>query len=81
MNINEYVEFILTEEGARVYNARWDGLKMPTSYVPSTKQAGERIRMQLWNVMEVFGPHTGLGLRTFCESGEIEILSKSNMGA
>jgi hypothetical protein len=61
MNLNDSVEFELTEFGAKVWNHRYASLNLPRDLRPASKRAGDRVREQLWSVMQTFGPHIGLG--------------------
>jgi hypothetical protein len=67
INLNETVEVKLTQGGAQIYNARYKNLNLPDRYEIDTKVAGETLRIQLWNLMEIFGPYTGLGMHPHFE--------------
>ena len=77
-NINNYVEFELTEYGAKILN---DLDELYTSEYPHVKSfqnkplkvEGEKKRMQLWDVISTFGEHTSLGLETFCKNATITL--------
>lgn len=75
-NINNYVEFELTEYGAKILN------DMRQKYIDAypnielfreTKivKAGDLHRMQMYGVISTFGEHTSLGLQTFCKNATI----------
>lgn len=75
-NINNYVEFELTEYGAKILNDRdvyyagiYPGVKAFQN--KKTHVEGEIKKMQLWDVMSTFGEHTCLGLETFCKNATI----------
>lgn len=75
-NINNYVEFELTEYGAKILNNRnkayaeahphLDFFQNKPAYIE-----GQQMKMQLWSVMQDFGEHTSLGLETFCKNDTI----------
>ena len=77
-NINNYVEFTLTEYGAKILNSRdeWYATNYPDVEVFQNKpykQEGQIIRMQLWEVISRFGEFAGPGLETFCEDATITL--------
>ena len=76
LNINEHVEFELTEYGAKILNG--NNLRLALTYPGviafqdyKKYKEGDVIKMQLWKVMEEFGEHTSLGLGTFCKNATI----------
>ena len=54
-NVNENVKVRLTESGKKIY------LKEHLSSLPEVDSEGYT-QMQLWEVMNVFGPHLSLGM-------------------
>lgn len=75
-NINNYVEFELTEYGAKILNDRnvEYAEAFPNVEVFQNKPIhteGEKIKMQLWSMMDTFGKWTSLGSHTFCKNGVI----------
>lgn len=80
-NINNYVEFELTASGAKVLNERDDyyAKAHPNVKVFQNKPKhveGKTMKMQLWNVVDTFGEHVGLGMETFCKNAIIRISEK-----
>lgn len=76
LNINNYVEFELTEYGAKILNDKnnWYAYNYPGVKAFQDKpehKAGETMKMQLWSVMKDFGEHAYLGLETFCKNATI----------
>ena len=76
LNINEHVEFELTEYGAKILNDKnnWYAYNYPGVKAFQGKpehKPGEMMKMQLWDVMNKFGEHTSLGLETFCKNATI----------
>ena len=75
VNLNDTVRFKLTEHGKEVYRAQFDELneflkskRAPLCPRPEPDIDAEGYtKMQLWNFMEVFGPHTGMGLKPCIE--------------
>ena len=75
-NINNYVEFELTEYGAKILNDRdeWYEQAYPDVEVFQNKLLkvkGQLMKMQLWDVISIFGEYTSLGLETFCKNATI----------
>lgn len=76
-NINNYVEFKLTEYGAKILNDLAEGgysQEYPLVQAFKNKPLyaeGQYMKMQLWNVMSTFGEYTSLGLETFCKNATI----------
>lgn len=60
LNINERFKAELTEKGAEVWNKSFD--EAPPKHRPAAKKAGEMIEACLWEIMQVFGPHTWHGM-------------------
>lgn len=61
MNINDKVKVQLTVFGADIWNKRYDGLNIPAEYIPTKVEPFSFIETQLWDAMNVFGLHIGLG--------------------
>lgn len=83
-NINNYVEFVLTQRGAEILNKKYQELKgrfpRAMQYHKDCKE-GDVYRNQLWVVMQTFGgDNTGLGLETFCKEATIsfDVKEKTN---
>lgn len=74
-NINNRVEFVLTERGASILNKRAEKLKerFPRHTEHNTDyKEGDIYRNQLWTVMQIFGGSCiGLGLESFCKEGTV----------
>lgn len=75
-NINNYVEFDLTEYGAKILNDRDEfyATEHPNVAFFQNKPKhveGQTMKMQLWDVMATFGEYTVLGLEAFCNSATI----------
>jgi hypothetical protein len=62
INLNDFVEVVLTEMGAAVYNEFYEKLNLPEKYLPPLKLEGDVHRDQLWHIMQVFGPCISIGL-------------------
>ena len=80
-NINNYVEFELTERGAKIMNDRneWYEQAYPNVKVFQNKPKhakGETMKMQLWDVLQTFGEYTTLGMETFCKDVIIRLSEK-----
>lgn len=74
ININDIVEFELTEYGAEILNEKIKQLKANYPQVKSFRGMedfwpGQVVRKQLWSVIEDFGNYTSLGLDSFCRGG------------
>lgn len=68
MNINDKVKVQpcrlpvqLTPFGADIWNKRWDGLNIPSAYTQQKVTPFDYIELQLWDAMNVFGPHMRMG--------------------
>jgi hypothetical protein len=59
INMNKLFEGELTAAGARVYNEHYK--EFPDEVRPSTVSAGDKIELELWYMMGVFGPHLSHG--------------------
>ena len=80
-NINNYVEFELTEYGAKILNDRneWYEQAYPNIKVfqnNSNHAEGQTMKMQLWDVVDTFGDRAGLGMETFCKNATIRMSEK-----
>ncbi len=60
ININDAFSAELTELGASVWNKAFECV--PAEHRPAPKKAGDVISTQLWDLMQVFGPHTWHGM-------------------
>lgn len=58
VNLNAHCSFVLTEAGAKLWNRAYEII--PTRHRPAPKQAGDFIKTQLWEMMEILGPETHL---------------------
>ena len=73
-NINNYVEFELTEYGAKVLQHREDTVSM--RFLKREKKQyieGQTMKMPMWEMIGTFGEHTGLGMKTFCKEVTIRL--------
>lgn len=75
-NINNYVEFELTEYGAKILNDRDEFYATEYPEVLSFQNKpkhieGQTMRMQLWDVISIFGEYTVRGLEAFCKNATI----------
>lgn len=66
INLNDSVQVLLNEEGAKIVNAYYDELygRMPPAaakHKPAPKVAGDVHKAQLWDIMHIYGPHTFMG--------------------
>lgn len=63
ININDYVEVVLTAAGARIWNEYEMGFAKYNvrGWEPRLKKEGDVHRESLWRMMKVFGPHIHLG--------------------
>ena len=71
-NANNYVEVVLTERGAEIYNA-WCNESV---YTRVHKQEGEVLKEQLWLIMNIFGKHFKLGSVSPFENCDIHLLGQ-----
>jgi hypothetical protein len=73
MNTNTVVKVVLTASGAKIYNAwMW---QFPLQARAPEVEAGHVLETELWQVMQIFGPHIFHGmLETPFVNNEIEIL-------
>ena len=60
-NMNNYVSVTLTKRGTEIYNARWEGLRLPEEYIPKPASEGYVLKAQLWSLFQDFGEHIYLG--------------------
>lgn len=77
-NINNYVEFELTEYGAKILNDRNQAYAEAHPHLEifqnkPTHFEGQQMKMQLWDVISTFGEYTVLGLETFCKNATITL--------
>ena len=72
INLNDTVKFRLTDYGKDIFYHRFDevntkirkrGGKLIEPNMPKVDSDGYT-RMQLWQFMELFGPHTGMAMKT-----------------
>jgi hypothetical protein len=62
ININDYVEVVLTQAGADTYNTYWNDISYRwPGFVEKNLKEGDVLKEQLWSVMQIFGPHIHLG--------------------
>jgi len=71
-NMNNTVSVVLTDSGAKVWNARWSDTKLLYRYLPRYFQAGDTLTEQFWVIMQVFGPHIHMGMQPLFEGMDIE---------
>jgi hypothetical protein len=63
-NANEYVRVQLTDLGREIHRKHWEpfcNAQLP--YSPPKEDEEGWSRFQLWELMQLFGPHTYLGAR------------------
>lgn len=75
-SINNYVEFELTEYGAKILNDRDEFYATEYPEVLSFQNKpkhveGQTKKMQLWDVIGTFGEFTSLGCEVFCKNATI----------
>lgn len=79
INLNDAVKFKLTDHGKDIFYHRFDsvnekirrrGGKPIKPDMPKVDSDGYT-RMQLWQFMELFGPHTGMAMKNYVEPLEI----------
>lgn len=79
INLNEVVKFKLTDHGRDIFYHRFDkvnatirkcGGKLIEPDMPKVDADGYT-RMQLWEFMELFGPHTGMTMKNYVDPLEI----------
>lgn len=65
-NVNDRVRIKLNEHGLRLHRADWERWTseagLSRKYTPPVIDEHGYSSFQLWHVMELFGPHMGLGL-------------------
>ncbi len=61
ININEFVWFYLTDAGKHHYTEYWETYWKAVKFKTNVPDMNGLIKMQLWTVMEIFGPHMKLG--------------------
>ena len=62
ININEVVNFTLTETGAGILNKYYRQFNHPIFTDKINHKIGDNLVMSLWTVMEIFGPHIHMGM-------------------
>ncbi len=72
MNINQEVKVKFTEHGWIIYNAYYNRFGLTPIEVVKTDGY---CYMQMWKVMNIFGPHLGNGLRMPIDP-EIEVINE-----
>lgn len=64
-NVNNYVRVKLTPVSLDILRRRHDSLRarLPTlpEFTPPAEDDGGWVRFQAWELMQIFGPHMGLG--------------------
>lgn len=79
INLNDTVKFRLTDYGKDIFYHRFDevntkirkrGGKLIEPNMPKVDSDGYT-RMQLWQFIELFGPHTGMAMKNYIEPLEI----------
>ena len=79
INLNDVVKFKLTDHGKYIFYHRFDevnakirkrGGKLIEPDMPKVDSDGYT-RMQLWQFIELFGPHTGMAMKNYIEPLEI----------
>lgn len=73
-NLNQSVTVVLTASGAETYNKRWRSTiaRMPSHCRPLEKKAGDKLRTQLWSLMQDFGPAIVMGMEPPFEGNNLE---------
>lgn len=74
-NLNQSVTVVLTESGAKTHNNRWRSViaRMPAHCRPVEKKAGDKLRTQMWSLMQDFGPSIVIGMEPPFEGNNIEM--------
>lgn len=75
VNVNDFVYVVPTEDGAKVYNddiARRN-IKLPKDLHRQQIAAGEILKIQLWSLMQIFGPRMVIVGPTLFEHGDVFI--------
>ena len=72
LNMNDHATFRLTSYGAGIYNFHMRKNSLPR-YRPAEKQAGDQLKMSLWELMQVFGPSLYMGGQIPFEENSIEV--------
>lgn len=73
LNLNVPVRVRLTEQGAFLYNSYWRSSGVPLDLLSPMKQAGDELKIQLWEAMHIFGPHCYNGCRVPFVDNVIEL--------
>lgn len=78
INLNDQVEFVLTDSGADILNVYYNQFKTKIFSDEINHKKGERVEMSLWETMSIFGPHIYMGMiEVPFQSNCIEHKSKS----
>lgn len=72
-NINNYVEFELTEAGVEAMYAADEPYRGYKWFVEKEYFVGQVVRMQMWGMISKFGERTKLGKQTFCNNAIITL--------
>lgn len=72
-NINNYVEFELTEAGVEAMYAADEPYRGYKWFVEKEYFVGQFIKMPVWKMISTFGECTQIGKQTFCNSATITI--------
>lgn len=70
-NINNSVEFELTEAGVEAMYAADEPYRGFNWFVEKEYHLGQVVRMQMWDMIRKFGDCTGIGYETFCNNATI----------
>lgn len=70
-NINNYVEFELTETGVKAMYEEDDNYRGYTWFVHKDYHEGQKVRMPMWKMISLFGNCTNIGYETFCKNAII----------
>ena len=80
-NINNIIKVKLTDRGKDIYYHQHDelnkyyGKEIIKPRYPDVDEDGFT-RFQLWHFMEIYGPHTHIGMDNFIENNDIYIFEK-----
>lgn len=77
-NINEYIKVKLKPKGIDIYKQyfkQYEAFGLSIEPIPlNTDESGWTL-FQMWNFMEIFGPHMQIGMTEICETTvQIQIL-------
>lgn len=67
MNVNDYIKLKLNQKGLNILRDRHDELrravpKYDRNWTPPNTDANGYSRFQLWEAMQIFGPHITMGM-------------------